>query len=121
MTEQEPVVNMGEENAKLQERIAQLEVENLELKKNLANEKETIKNLAHLSKISCDRLDDYHRDISHYREQCERTDTVIQKLERDVKERDLRIEQIEENVYKRHIEDSKEINRLKEELRQFKV
>ncbi len=119
MTEQVQVV--GEENAKLRERIAQLEAENSELRQNLANEKETIKNLAHLSKISCARLDDYHRDISHYREQCERADIVIKKLERDVKDRDLRIEQIEENAYKRHMEGSQEINHLKEKLRQLKV
>jgi hypothetical protein len=80
-----------EENAKVQERIVQLEAENSELKKNLANEKEAIKNLANLSKISCARLDDYHRDISHYRQQCERADIVIKKMEKDVKERDLRI------------------------------
>ena len=117
MTEQTQVVDMVEENAKFQDKIAQLEAENSELKQNLANDKETIKNLAHLSTISCARLDDYHRDICHYRDQCERADIVIKKLEKDVKERDLRIEQIEENAYKRHMEGSKEINRLKEELR----
>jgi chromosome segregation ATPase len=121
MTEQTQLVDMVEENAKLQERITQLEAENSELKKNLANEKETIKNLAHLSKIACARLDDYHRDISHYREQCERADIVIKKMEKDMKERDLRIEQIEENVYNRQMEGNKEINRLKEELRRLKM
>jgi chromosome segregation ATPase len=119
MTEQSHVV--WEENAKVQERIAQLEAENSELKQNLANEKETVKNLDHLSKISCARLDDYHRDISHYREQCERADIVIKKMEKDMKERDLRIEQIEENVYNRQMEGNKEINRLKEELRRLKM
>lgn len=121
MTEQTQLVDMVEENAKFQDKIAQLEAENSELKQNQANEKETIKNLAHLSKISCARLDDYHRDISHYRDQAEKSDELIKKLEKDVKESDLRIEQIEENAYKRHLEDSNEINRLKEELRRLKV
>jgi chromosome segregation ATPase len=121
MTEQAQVVDMGEENAKLQERISQLETENSELKRNLANEQKSIEYISHLSKLAYNRLDEYHDDISHYRKQAEKSDELIQKLEKDVKERDLHIEQIEKNAYKRQIEDSKEINRLKEELRRLKV
>ena len=117
MTEQTQVVYMGEENAKINERIAQLEAENSELKQNLANEKKSVEYISHLSKLACNRLDEYHDDISHYRKQSEKSDELIKQLEKDAKERDLHIEQIEENAYKRHLEDSKEINRLKEELR----
>ena len=117
MTEQTQVVDMGEENAKFQDKIAQLEAENSELKRNLANEQKAIEQIAHLNKVSCSLLDSYHLDIDHYREQGEGMEKLIKQLEKDVKERNLRIEQIEENAYKRYMECSNEINRLKEELR----